>query len=88
MAKKHLKGVVSLIALAIVGLSFTVAVHALPGTQIPRGITTSVLTQVSDNNADRLLEKGQLLYQESRFKEAVKIFQEAAEIYKSNNDSI
>lgn len=88
MSRKPLKDVVSLIVLAILGLSFTVAVHAVQVSSIQRGITTAIVSQVSDNNADQLLEKGQLLYQESRFNEAVKFLQEAAKIYQSNNDSI
>lgn len=88
MRIKQLKGVISLILLAILGLSFTVAVHAVPEASIQRSITTSVGTQISQNNVDRLLEKGQLLYQESRFNEAVVLFEEAAKIYHSNNDLI
>lgn len=88
MSGKPLKDVVSLILLAILGLSFTVAVHAVQVSSVQRGITTAIESQVSDNNADQLLEKGQLLYQDSRFSEAVKVFQEVATIYQINNDLI
>lgn len=88
MRKKHLKGIFSLILLAILGLSFTVVAHALPEIQIQRGINTPTVIQISNVDADRLLEKGQLLYQESRFSEAVRFLEQARKFYNSNNDLV
>ena len=70
----------------VVGIAIAVLLSGLP---MPIVISESVQAQTSQDRkaeADRLLKQGAQLYQTSRYREAIKAFESALEIYRNSKD--
>ncbi len=88
-----LNSAIGLFVLAILSLIFSISIHTLSILQLPTLAITNlpnkgIISEVSSDNIndDRFLQRGQSLYQEERFREAVETFQKAATAYEAEGD--
>ncbi|RCJ42056.1 hypothetical protein A6770_35370 [Nostoc minutum NIES-26] len=97
--KKGVFHKLQIILLALLGLAFSFGVHLLsaasvvPVIEIPIRASqpisnASVFHTQASENIEQLMQKGRTLYQSGQFASAAQSFQQAAQVYQSQNDAL